>query len=139
MAVDWLRELHRLALGSDWVLPARKMQSRMLPYICESTIGVAMGKVKHGLPHFTTRDFRRTARTHLAALSIHRHVAERCLTHKLKGVEGIYNRHDHFNERKAALETWTRLLAQLERGEGATVIPIGRRGKSQTSRRAVAT
>ena len=41
MGVDWLRELHRLALDSEWVLPARKMQSRMLPYICESTIGVA--------------------------------------------------------------------------------------------------
>ncbi len=138
MAVDWLRELHRLALGSDWVLPARKMQSRMLPHICESTIGVAMGKVKHGLPHFTTHDFRRTARTHLAALGIDHHVAERCLNHKLKGVEGIYNRHDYFDERKAALEAWARLLAQLERGEGATVIPIGRRGESQKGRRAVA-
>ena len=138
MAVEWLRELHRLALGSDWVLPARKMQSRMLPHICESTIGVAMGKVKHGLPHFTTHDFRRTARTHLAALGIDHHVAERCLNHKLKGVEGIYNRHDYFDERKAALETWARLLAQLERGEGATVISIGRRGESQTSRRAFA-
>ena len=84
MAVEWLRELHRLALGSDWVLPARKMQSRMLPHICESTIGVAMGKVKHGLPHFTTHDFRRTARTHLAALGIDHHVAERCLNHKLR-------------------------------------------------------
>ena len=33
----------------------------MLQYICESTVGVAMGKVKHGLPHFTTHDFRSTA------------------------------------------------------------------------------
>ena len=33
------------------------MQSRMLPCICESTVGVAMGKVKHSLPHFTTHDF----------------------------------------------------------------------------------
>ena len=55
MSVDWLHELHRLALDSDWVLPARKMQSRMLPYICESTIGVAMGKVKHSLPQGLAR------------------------------------------------------------------------------------
>jgi integrase len=124
MSVDWLRELHRLALDSHWVLPARKMQSRMLPYICESTIGVAMGKVKHGLPHFTTHDFRRTARTHLAALGVDPHVAERCLNHKLKGVEGIYNRHDYFAERKVALEGWGQLLKQLEQGESAKVIPI---------------
>ena len=124
MSVDWLRELNRLALDSDWVLPARKMQSRMLPYICESTIGVAMGKVKHGLPHFTTHDFRRTARTHLAALGVDPHVAERCLNHKLKGVEGIYNRHDYFAERKVALEDWGQLLVQLEQGECAKVIRI---------------
>jgi integrase len=124
MSVDWLRELRRLALDSEWVLPARKMQSRMLPYICESIIGVAMGKVKHGLPHFTTHDFRRTARTHLAALGVDPHVAERCLNHKLKGVEGIYNRHDYFAERKMALEAWGQLLLQLERGEGGTVVSL---------------
>jgi integrase len=124
MAVDWLRELKRLALDSDWVLPARNLQSRMLPYICESTIGVAMGKVKHGLPHFTTHDFRRTARTHLAALGVDPHVAERCLNHQLKGVEGVYNRHDYFPERKLALEAWGQLLLRLERGEGGTVVAI---------------
>jgi integrase len=124
MSIDWLRELRRLALDSEWVLPARKMQSRMLPYICESTIGVAMGKVKHGLPHFTTHDFRRTARTHLAALGVDPHVAERCLNHKLKGVEGIYNRHEYFAERKMALEAWGQLLLQLERGEGGTVVSL---------------
>ena len=45
--------------------------------------------MKHSLPHFTTDDFRRTARTHLAALGVDPHVAERCLNHKLKGVEGV--------------------------------------------------
>ena len=107
------------------------MQSRMLPTICESTIGVAMGKVKHGLPHFTTRDFRRTARTHRAALGVDPHVAERCLNHKLKGVEGIYNRHDYFDERKAALEAWGQLPLQFERGGNTKVLPIGRRGQSK--------
>ena len=82
------------------------------------------GKVKHGLPHFTTHDFRRTARTHLAALGVDPHVAERCLNHKLKGVEGIYNRQDYFAERKAALEGWGQLLEQLEQGESSKVIPI---------------
>jgi integrase len=124
LRVDWLRELHRLALDSDWVLPARKMQSRMLPCICESTIGVAMGKVKRGLPHFTTHDFGRAARTQLAALGVDPNVAERCLNHKPKGVEGIYDRHDDLAERKVAPDGWEQLLEQLEQGEGAKVIPI---------------
>ena len=104
----------------------------MLPYTCQSTIGVAMSKIEHGLPRLTTHDFRRTARTHLAALGVDPHVAEHCLNHKLKGVEGIYNRHNHFAERKAALAGWGQLLEQLEQGECAKVIPIA------ASRRAAA-
>lgn len=124
VVVGWLRELQRLADGSEWVFPARKMQTRMVPHICESTIGVALGKVKHGLPHFTAHDFRRTARTHLAALGVEAHVAERCLNHKLKGVEGIYNRHDYFEERKVALATWAALLVEIEAGDTDKVVPI---------------
>ncbi len=74
MGVEWLQKLKELACNAEYVLPARKLQSRMLPHVCESTLGVAMGKVKHGLPHFTVHDFRRTARTHLAALGVEPHV-----------------------------------------------------------------
>jgi hypothetical protein len=42
-------------------------------------------------------------------------VAERCLNHKLKGVEGVCNRHDYFEERRRALEAWGQLLLKLER------------------------
>lgn len=123
-AVEWLQELRRLALGSSWVLPARKMQERMLPHVAESTLSVALAKVKHGLEHFTVHDFRRTARTHLAMLGVSPHVAERCLNHKLKGVEGVYNHHDYFNERKAALDAWAALLVRLENGDMDKVVPI---------------
>jgi integrase len=127
IAVEWLRELHEMAASSRWVLPARKMQHRMIPHIAESTLGVALAKVKHGLPHFTVHDFRRTARSHLAALGVQPHIAERCLNHKLKGVEGIYDRHDYFEERKAALNAWADLLMQLDGGESDKIVPIRRR------------
>jgi len=126
IAVEWLRELQRLAGVSKWVLPARKMQDRMIPHIAESTLSVALAKIKHGLEPFTIHDLRRTARTHLEALGVAPHIAERCLNHKIKGIEGIYNRHDYFEERKAALEAWAGLLLQLERGEVDKVIPIRR-------------
>lgn len=130
VAVEWLHELYRLAGSSAWVLPARKMQNRMIPHIAESTLSVALAKVKHGLPHFVIHDLRRTARTHLAALGVSPHVAERCLNHKLKGVEGIYNVHDYFEERKAALNSWAALLIQLECGDVDKVVPIKRRAKN---------
>jgi hypothetical protein len=53
-------------------------------------------------------------------------VAERCLGHKLRGVEGTYDRHDYFKDRRAALETWTAHLARIERGE-RKVEPLRRR------------
>lgn len=55
------------------------------------------------MEHFTVHDFRRTCRTLLAYQGTSGDVAERCLNHKLKGVEGIYNKHDYFKERKEAL------------------------------------
>lgn len=126
-AVATLRELQRLAGGSAYVFPARKMQSRMIPHIDLNTLNAALSKhikpLLKDVPNFTIHDFRRTARTHLAALGVEPHIGERCLNHKLKGVEGIYNRHDYFEERKAALQKWADLLDQCERG-GAEIIEL---------------
>lgn len=126
VAVQWLRDLQRLACGSPYVFPARKMQHRMVPHIHENTLNVALAKVKHGLEPFTIHDLRRTARTQLAGLGVPPHVAEKVLNHKLKGVEGRYDRYDYFEERKKALNQWAALLAQLELG-GGNVIPIHER------------
>ncbi|MFB9160182.1 tyrosine-type recombinase/integrase [Chromobacterium violaceum] len=127
LAVEWLQQLFDLAGPSGWLLPARKMQHRMVPHIHEGTIGTALGKVKPRMPElaaFTIHDLRRTARTHLAELGVDPVVAERCLNHKIKGVEGIYNRHDYFNERRDALSKWAGLLDALDKGEAYNVTPI---------------
>ncbi|EDT6616125.1 tyrosine-type recombinase/integrase [Salmonella enterica subsp. enterica] len=127
VALEWLKELHQMSCNSQWVLPARKMQHRMIPHIQESTLPVALSKVKGNLPdvpNFTIHDFRRTARSHLAALGVDPVVTERCLNHRIKGVEGIYNRYQYFNERKQALELWAHFLVSLERGEGYNVTPL---------------
>jgi integrase len=81
------------------------------------TLNAALATVDHGLDAFTIHDLRRTMRTHLSSLGVRSEVAERCLNHKLPGVQGVYNTHDYFAERKAALETWTALLLEIERGE----------------------
>lgn len=99
------------------------------PHIQESTLPVALQKVRAEMsevPDFTIHDFRRTARTHLAALGVDPVVAERCLNHRIKGVEGIYNRYQYFDERTSALAKWTNLLVSLERGERYNVTPIRR-------------
>ncbi len=128
----WFQELKVFAAGSDYVLPARLIVKRRrgqaiksrFPHISPDTLNVALKRVNHGLEHFTVHDMRRTARMHLAALDVPREVAERALNHKLKGIEGIYNRHDYFEERRHALAWWSELLVSLERGEQSKVVPI---------------
>ncbi len=63
--------------------------------------------------HFTVHDLRRTCRSLLASEGIPGHVAERCLNHKLKGVEGIYDRYDYFEERFEALNKIAQKLAPI--------------------------
>jgi len=121
-AVTALKELIRLGGGDEYLLPARKMQKLMLPYIHENTLNVALSKVRKQMPgveHFHVHDLRRTARTHLAALGVDRFIAERCLNHKIKGVEGDYDRHDYFDQRRDALERWAELIEACEAGHDA--------------------
>jgi integrase len=92
-------------------------------------MGRLLRKSLPDLEPFTIHDFRRTARTQLAALGIAPHVAERVLNHKPKGVEGTYNTHDYFQERRAALNLWAQVVDACEQGrewmpEADNVVPL---------------
>ncbi|SDJ98921.1 tyrosine-type recombinase/integrase [Billgrantia gudaonensis] len=114
-AVTWLEELKIRACGSPYVFPSRRNSKR--PHMGKDTLNRAIAKLFGKEPgkkpqpenrmgdiaEFTVHDLRRTCRSLLAAAGVPGHVAERCLNHKLKGVEGIYDRHDYFEERKEAL------------------------------------
>lgn len=124
VVVAWLRTAKELAAGSEWVFPARRRDKRgKYKHVGMDTLNVALSRVKHGLEPFTIHDFRRTARTQLAELGIEPHVAESCLNHKPKGVEGVYNRHSYFAARRTALQSWSDLLVQIEAGD-SKVVPI---------------
>jgi integrase len=111
---DWFRDLRVMAGDSKWVLPARRRDPKARSgHMGADTINVALGRIEHGLPSFTIHDLRRTARTHLAVLGISSEVAERCLNHKLKGIEGIYNQHDYVAERRAAQAKWSNKMVSL--------------------------
>lgn len=104
----WFDELRVRAYGSDYVFPNRRASFRF-GHISPDTLNAAILKLfregKMPVDHFTIHDFRRTCRSLLSSIGIPGHVAERCLNHKLKGVEGIYDRYDYFEERKTALAT----------------------------------
>jgi len=76
------------------------------------------------IEYFTVHDFRRTARTHIEALGFPPHIGERCINHKIKGVEGVYNRYDYFEERKQALQALADFLESCEGDQKFNVIPL---------------
>lgn len=126
--IGWLREARVLASGRPYVFPARRLVRRRLgearvnrfPHVGPDTLNLALKRLTGlGIGHFTVHDMRRTARTNLARLGVDRFVAERALNHKLKNVEGVYDRHDYFDQRKDALSVWAATLAALSRGERA--------------------
>jgi len=126
-AVNLLTDLMSLTEESEWLLPSRKSQDRRLPYISESTLNVALKKVRHCLPNteaFTIHDFRRTARTHIEALGFPPHIGERCLNHKIKGVEGIYNQYDYYDERAKALQALADFMEVCEGNTQLNIIPF---------------
>ncbi len=127
VVVEWLREIKRISVASDYVFPARRRRGK--PTMAPETIKWALGEIEHGLAPFTLHDLRRTARTHLATLGVAPYVAERCLNHKLPGINDTYDTHDYLSDRRLALNAWADLLVQLDRGETGKVVPI----KSKTA------
>ncbi|MEI7163668.1 tyrosine-type recombinase/integrase [Pectobacterium versatile] len=117
LAVEILKELKVRACDSPFVFPNRRvsksrhMGKDTLNRAIAKLFGIEPGKKKQppnvmgDIEYFTVHDFRRTSRSLLASLSVPLHIAERCLNHKLKGVEGIYDRYDYFEERVKAHKT----------------------------------
>ncbi|MFU2511235.1 tyrosine-type recombinase/integrase [Pseudoalteromonas sp. ASV78] len=116
VTIDWLQELKVRAYGSQYVFPNRRLSKRF-GHISPDTLNAAIQKLfreeKMPVAHFTVHDLRRTCRSLLAKNGIAGHVAERCLNHKLKGVEGIYDRYDYLDERKSALTQIANILEPL--------------------------
>jgi len=75
------------------------------------------------LAHFTLHDLRRTVATGLQRLGFSIEVVEAILNHKsgvLKGVAGVYARHDFADEKKLALQAWADHVAELVKPTGKT-------------------
>ena len=116
--LTFLNELKIRACGSDYLFPNRR-KSKRADHVSADTLNHALSKMfgkqtqtsetnnilgKLGIEYFTVHDLRRTCRTLLAKIGVEGHIAERCLNHKIRGIEAIYNQHDYFDERKVALQ-----------------------------------
>lgn len=118
VVIEWFKELRTLALDSAYVLPARAHgraeRAGGDTHISKDCIREALDYwIEHDKPdirRFTPHDLRSTMKSHMRALGIARDISEMCLNHKLPGVEGIYDMHTYFEERREALTKWAGFL-----------------------------
>src|SRR5262245_51065284 len=66
-----------------------------------------------GVTGWTIHDLRRTARSLMSRAGVPSEHAERCLGHKIGGVEGTYDRHDYRQEMLIAYEKLATLINQI--------------------------
>ena len=130
--VGWFEELRALAGSSAYVLPARRRarvhrqngDAHVSKDTIRESIDFWIDQHQPRVRRFTPHDLRSTMKSHMRALGVPRDISEMCLNHKLPGVEGIYDQHNYYRERRQALLSWARFLSSCEaRGE---VVPIDR-------------
>lgn len=90
---------------------------------------VATHELAHGTfeigEHFTSHDLRRTMATNLGRLRVPRVVQDAILNHKDGSIGATYDRHDYYDEKRAALQAWADHLHRIVTGdEGGKVVPI---------------
>jgi integrase len=79
------------------------------------------------IPSWTLPDIRRSAVTGMAGLKVPPHVVDRILNHTsgtIRGVAAIYNRFAYLEERRAALELWSRYVDNLVAPAPANIIDL---------------
>ena len=125
LLVDWFKELRTYVSRSDFVLPARARSraernggdTHLSKDTVRESIDYWIKQYRPSVRRFTPHDLRSTMKSHIRALGVPRDISEMCLNHKLTGVEGIYDQHTYYSERRQALLTWQQFLLACEVSE----------------------
>ena len=76
-------------------------------------MATALGKP---IAPFKIHDIRRTVRTHLSALPIPQHIAERIIGHAQPGLIQVYDRWTFLDEKRRGIELWEDRLRDIING-----------------------
>jgi integrase len=79
------------------------------------------------LPDWVNHDLRRTLRSRLSELRVSPDVAEAILAHVKPGIRGVYDRYEHFDEKRHALELWATRLRSITQPQPNVVELAGAR------------
>jgi integrase len=84
------------------------------------------------LPEWRLHDLRRTVASNMAKLGVAPHVIEKVLNHSsgaISGVAAVYNRYAYTEEKRAALDTWSRALEAIVRPSENNIIELSGRNR----------
>ncbi|MDQ0395198.1 tyrosine-type recombinase/integrase [Labrys monachus] len=114
---------------SGYAKAKRSLDKSILEALRRSAADAGGNADKIGEPErWTFHDLRRTMASGMARLGINLPVIEKILNHvsgSFGGIVGVYQRHSFSDEKRAALETWGRFVAQLVADTPtANVVPI---------------
>ena len=116
-ALEIITEL-MLFKENEYLLPTYRTTMAKTGHVSDSYLNKPIKEIVYPLmadvPPFTIHDLRRTMRTHLGKMGVDRFVAERCLNHKIAGMEGVYDAGDYLPERRLALNKWADFLTACE-------------------------
>lgn len=118
---QWFTMLIDFAGNSKFVLPAR---SRTRAAYHDGDASLSKDAIREAIDYwieqhspeirrFTPHDLRSTMKSHMRKLGIPRDISEMCLNHKLPGIEAIYDQHNYYDERRSALEIWSKHLIRI--------------------------
>jgi len=130
LAVEWVRELLKLADRSEYLLPveSRRHSDARNPMSKRTTIGDWLDRMDGcGVDwrRITPHDCRATCRSWLTDLRIDYETRQRYLDHALEGMDAVYDKSDLLGQRRAAADKWLGFLNDNEAGkEVATVIEL---------------
>ena len=114
LALELLGQLHQLTGEGTHVLPARADKRKDRSYSERVLSRAVRENAKHfGIAHFTPHDLRRTAASFMTKLRIPRLHVEKVLNHATGDIAEVYDRHNYFPEKRAALEKWAKHLRSI--------------------------
>jgi integrase len=116
-ALDVMREAEVLrASGSPWLLPSVRGTGHVTLWGVLDAVQRILGE------DVTAHDLRRTVATGLQQVGARLEVTEAVLNHvsgSRGGIVGVYQRHDWRQEKRAALDAWTRRILAIAAGDTA--------------------
>lgn len=89
------------------------LDARMLLTLRALAVKRGEDPAKVKLPAWVNHDLRRTLRSRLSELRVNADVAEAILAHVKPGIRGVYDRYEHFDEKRHALELWANHLKAI--------------------------